>query len=125
MDALEIISFVIKGFIFTQIKITIMVVGKIIPHMDMVSSDIFREFCMRVNGYLTNKMGMVSSIGLTELYSKANSKEVRRRKADFLGPITATMKDNSLMISLKVRAHFFGKIIEVMLEVGKQTKCMA
>jgi hypothetical protein len=35
------------------------------------------------------------------------------------------MKDNSLMISLKVRAHFFGKIIEVMLEVGKQTKCMA
>lgn len=125
MDISKIINSVTKDYTYTLIKIITLGLGKTTQLMGKVSSNIFKEFSIQVNGFMTSRMVMVNSIGLTELYLKVFLKKVIREKVNFLGQIKALMKESLLMISLKVKVHFFGKIIEAIKELGNQIKCMA
>ena len=114
-----------KDFTFIQIKITILDLGKVMPHMDLESLGIIKEFFTLDNGSMMNKTALDNSIGLMVPYLEAFFKEVIRKEVNFLGLITATMKDNLYMISLKAKVIFSGKTAELIRDAGKQTKCMA
>ena len=125
MDISKIINSMIKEYTYTLTKTITLGLGKTTQLMGKANSDIFKEFSIQVNGFMTNSMAMVNSIGLMALYLKVFLKKVIREKEGFLGLIKVLMKVSLSMVSLKVKVHSSGKIIEAIKELGKPIKWMA
>lgn len=115
----------IKGSTSILIKITTLDLGNTMRLMDMGSLGIFKEFYMLENGFMTNRTVLEKNIGLMGQYFEVSSKRATKKRANFLGLTTVTMREISLMTSLMGKGFSFGRIVVLIRGVGKLTRCMA